>query len=102
MDINTFTQRSQQAILGARDAAATRTHQYVQPVHLLDALLAQTDGTTRPLLAAVGVDAEQLIREADALAAKLPSASGPSVAATRMQVAASGPVISWSEEPNSA
>ena len=42
----------------------------VEPVHLLRALLAQSEGTTRPLLAAVGVDADQLIREADAVAAE--------------------------------
>jgi ATP-dependent Clp protease ATP-binding subunit ClpB len=51
MDINTFTQKSQEAIVTAREIAAQRNHQYVEPEHLLAALLSQTDGLVYPLLA---------------------------------------------------
>ena len=51
MDINHFTQKSQQAILAARDAAASRQHQQVHPAHLLEALLGQSDTIIYPLLA---------------------------------------------------
>jgi len=57
MDSNSFTQKSSQAILSARDIAAQRNHQYVQPEHLLAGLLAQTDGLTYPLLAKLGIHA---------------------------------------------
>jgi ATP-dependent Clp protease ATP-binding subunit ClpB len=76
-----LTTKSQEAVSAAVRTAGGAGNPNVEPIHLLRALLAQSDGTTRPLLAAVGVDADQLIREADALAAKLPSASGPSVGA---------------------
>jgi len=55
MDINTFTQKSQEAILQAREIAAQRNHQYVEPAHILAALLAQTDTIVYPLLAKLGV-----------------------------------------------
>jgi ATP-dependent Clp protease ATP-binding subunit ClpB len=54
MDINNFTQRSQEAILTAKSGAEQRNHQSVQPAHLLDALLAQTDGIVYPLLTKIG------------------------------------------------
>jgi len=76
-----MTTKSQEAVSAAVRTAGGAGNPNVEPIHLLRALLAQSDGTTRPLLAAVGVDADQLIREADAVAAKLPSASGPSVGA---------------------
>jgi ATP-dependent Clp protease ATP-binding subunit ClpB len=55
MDISSFTQRSQEAILAARNGAEQRNHQYVQPAHLVEALLAQTDGIVYPLLTKLGV-----------------------------------------------
>jgi ATP-dependent Clp protease ATP-binding subunit ClpB len=76
-----LTTKSQEAVSAAVRTAGGAGNPNVEPIHLLRALLAQGDGTTRPLLAAVGVDADQLIREADAVAARLPSASGPSVGA---------------------
>jgi ATP-dependent Clp protease ATP-binding subunit ClpB len=76
-----LTTKSQEAVSAAVRTAGGAGNPNVEPIHLLRALLAQSDGTTRPLLSAVGVDADQLIREADAVAAQLPSASGPSVGA---------------------
>jgi ATP-dependent Clp protease ATP-binding subunit ClpB len=78
MDINTFTQRSQQAILGARDAAAARNHQYVQPAHLLEALLAQTDGLVYPIMASIGTHATDVRGPLDAELASLPTVVGGS------------------------
>ena len=51
MELNQLTQKSQEAVLGARSAADTANHQYVDPVHLLSALLGQGDGLVYPLLA---------------------------------------------------
>ncbi len=55
MDINNFTQRSQEAILAARSTAERINNQYAQPEHLLEGLLAQTDGLLYPLLTKMGV-----------------------------------------------
>jgi ATP-dependent Clp protease ATP-binding subunit ClpB len=78
MDINTFTQRSQQAILHARDTAASRRHQYVQPEHLLDGLMAQTDGIVYPIMAALGVHATDIRGPLDGELASLPTVTGGS------------------------
>jgi ATP-dependent Clp protease ATP-binding subunit ClpB len=60
MDINAFTQKSQQAILAARQSAENRNHQAVQPFHLLDAMLGQTDTILYPLLGHLGIDPTSL------------------------------------------
>ena len=54
MDINNFTQKSQEAVLKARESAVEHDHQYVHPEHLLEGLLAQQDGIIYPILAKVG------------------------------------------------
>ncbi|MDJ0924253.1 MAG: ATP-dependent chaperone ClpB [Acidimicrobiia bacterium] len=56
MDINALTQKSQQAVLGARESAARRNHQAVHPLHLLDAMLGQTDTILYPLLGHLNVN----------------------------------------------
>jgi ATP-dependent Clp protease ATP-binding subunit ClpB len=76
-----FTTKSQEALSAAIRGAAAAGNPAVEPVHVLAALLAQPEGTTVPLLAAVGVDAAQLGREVAALVQRLPAATGASVAA---------------------
>jgi ATP-dependent Clp protease ATP-binding subunit ClpB len=60
VDIKNFTQKSQQAILAARDAATARQHQQVQPEHLLEAILGQSDTIIYPLLAKLGINPADL------------------------------------------
>jgi ATP-dependent Clp protease ATP-binding subunit ClpB len=60
MDINTFTQKAQQAVLTARDLAASRTNPYVEPQHLLAGLMAQTDGLIYPILAKLDIHATEI------------------------------------------
>src|SRR4051812_34322275 len=76
-----LTTKSQEAILDARHRASTAGHPYVEPIHLLLALLAQAGGTAAPLLSAVGASPDALQSRAQASLDLLPSASGPSVAA---------------------
>ena len=76
MDINRFTQRSQEAVLGARTAADTANHQYVEPLHLLVALLSEADGLVLPVLNGAGVNPTQLRQEATAGLAALPKVFG--------------------------
>ena len=54
MDAARFTQKSQQALVSARDAAVGANHQTVEPAHLLVALLEQPDTVALPLLARLG------------------------------------------------
>ncbi|GGM47414.1 chaperone protein ClpB [Longimycelium tulufanense] len=81
MDAFNPTTKTQQAISAAVQAATVAGNPDVGPTHLLGALLAQTDGVTAPLLSAVGADPAQVRTELDQLAARLPSATGATVAA---------------------
>ncbi|MCP3974607.1 MAG: ATP-dependent chaperone ClpB [bacterium] len=56
MDINNFTQKSQQAIFDARQAAGSLQHQEVHPGHLLKAIAGQPDTIVLPLFAKLGVN----------------------------------------------
>ena len=48
LDLSTFTTRGQQALAAAVQSAAAAGNPAVEPVHLLDALLSQSGGTTGP------------------------------------------------------
>ena len=76
-----LTTKAQEALSVAVRSAATAGHSAVESVHLMRALLAQTDGLTRPLLEAAGADAAAVGRDVDAALAALPSASGSTVSA---------------------
>jgi ATP-dependent Clp protease ATP-binding subunit ClpB len=80
MDAEKLTTRSQEAFSTAVRRAATAGHSQVEPVHLLLALLAQPDGTVRPLLAAAGADPAAITGAAEAMLNRLPAASGATVA----------------------
>jgi len=78
MDAHRFTTRSAEALQTAVRRAAADGNPQVEPVHLLQALLAARDGTTVPLLSAAGADPAAVRAGADALAARLPRAQGSS------------------------
>ncbi|MFD4674689.1 ATP-dependent chaperone ClpB [Lentzea sp. NPDC058450] len=81
MDAFNPTTKTQQAVSAAVQAATLNGNPDVGSVHLLSALLAQTDGLTAPLLSAVGADPEQVRKELEQLSRGLPSASGSTVSA---------------------
>ncbi|HHC09358.1 MAG TPA: ATP-dependent chaperone ClpB [Actinobacteria bacterium] len=76
MDINTFTQKSQEAILEAREIAAQRNHQYVEPEHLLAAILGQTETIVYPLLGKLGVHVTDVRTPLENLLDQLPKVYG--------------------------
>ncbi|MCT2586037.1 ATP-dependent chaperone ClpB [Actinophytocola gossypii] len=84
MDAFNPTTKTQQAISSAAQAATVAGNPDVKPVHLLGALLAQGDGLTAPLLAAVGADPGVVRKELDKLANALPSATGSTVSAPQL------------------
>ncbi len=67
MDLNKYTQKSQDAILDAQRLAGEYNHQAIEPAHLLLALLRQDDGVVPALVTKVagGVVAlqDELVRE---------------------------------------
>lgn len=74
-----FTTKSQEALGAAIQAATAAGHPQLEPVHLLEALLAQDGGVANGLLDAVGVDRAALARRVEGVRSALPSASGGSV-----------------------
>ncbi len=81
MDAERLTTRSQEAVSAAVRRAAAEGHPEVAPVHLLLALLDQSDGIAGPLLSAVGARPDQVRTRAEALLSALPRAQGSTVAA---------------------
>jgi ATP-dependent Clp protease ATP-binding subunit ClpB len=76
MKLDKFTVKAQEAISAAQDLARRQDHQAIEPEHLLQALLEQTDGIVVPLLQKVGTDPALVAdRVADALT-RLPKVSG--------------------------
>ncbi len=76
-----LTTRAQEALSVAVRSAATAGNSAVEPVHLMRALLAQTDGLAGPLLEAAGADSGAVRRDVEAAVAALPSAAGTTVSA---------------------
>ena len=76
-----LTTKAQEALSVAVRSAATAGNPSVEPMHLLRALLAQTEGLTASLLEAAGADPAAVRREVEAAAGALPAASGSTVAA---------------------
>ena len=76
MNIEKFTTKFQQAIAEAQSLAVGKDNQFIEPVHLLSALLNQQDGSVAPILTASGVNVAVLRNELNNELAKLPQVSG--------------------------
>ncbi|GAB3856701.1 ATP-dependent chaperone ClpB [Nocardioides maradonensis] len=74
-----FTTRAREAIEAANLAATSAGNSTLEPIHLLVALLLQSEGSAANVVAKAGVDAPTLVRAAVAERDKLPSASGATV-----------------------
>jgi len=72
MDLNRLTQKSQQAIAAAQDAATRAGHVEVDSLHLLLALLQQPDGLVPRLLDAMGTDVDRLTADVEAELRRIP------------------------------
>src|SRR3954468_11010367 len=76
-----LTTRSQEAIAAPQRLAVGRGQAALEPLHLLSALLEQTDGIAGPLLQAVGADPADVRAKTEAALRRMPSVSGSTVAA---------------------
>src|SRR5690349_5768048 len=83
-----LTTKSQEALAAAVQSAAGAGHPHVEPIHLLLALLGQSDGIARPLLQAAGADPDAIAGRAQSTLDRLPSATGATVAAPGLSRAA--------------
>src|SRR6266581_2508684 len=79
-----LTHKSQDALSTAVRRAAADGSPQVEPLHLLLALLEQADGTTAPLLRAVGADPALVAKQAEERLGRLPRARGATLSAPEM------------------
>ena len=66
----------QSALADAQSMALGKDHNFIEPVHLLSALLDQQGGSSRPLLQKAGVDLAGLAAGVAAAVDELPTVSG--------------------------
>ncbi len=78
MDLNRFTEKSQEAIREAQSLATRYSHQQIDTEHLLLALLEQERGLATSILNKADIPAETLKRRLEEELARLPKVSGPS------------------------
>jgi len=71
-----MTLKAQEALQQANDVAARHENQQLEPIHLLAALVAQTDGVVPPLLARLGIRSEALAQEIEREIGRLPKVQG--------------------------
>ncbi|MFC1507917.1 ATP-dependent chaperone ClpB [Pseudomonadota bacterium] len=76
MRLDRFTSKFQMAISDAQSLALGRDHQYIEPAHLMVALLNQDGSTIRPLLTMLNVDISQLRSSLAELLDRLPKVTG--------------------------
>ncbi|MDQ6567610.1 MAG: ATP-dependent chaperone ClpB, partial [Haemophilus parainfluenzae] len=76
MNIEKFTTKFQQALSEAQSLALGKDNQFIEPVHLLTALLNQQDGSIAPILTTSGVNVALLRNELNTELNKLPQVSG--------------------------
>ena len=77
MDLNRFTEKSQEALRNAQALATRRNHQSVDVEHLLAALCEETDGLTAALLSGSGIAPSAVRERVEQELNRIPQVSGP-------------------------
>ena len=75
MRADKFTTTLQEALGDAQSLAVTRDNPYIEPVHLLAAMLAQVDGP-KPLMGRAGVNVAKLQSAREDAMSRLPQVQG--------------------------
>jgi ATP-dependent Clp protease ATP-binding subunit ClpB len=86
MDLNRFTEKSQDALRGAQALATRRNHQGVDVEHLLAALLEEREGLAAALFAAAGVAPSAVRERVEQDLNRLPHISGPGAEAQQVYI----------------
>src|SRR5258708_18016820 len=71
-----MTVKAQETLQSAQEIAARHENQQIESIHLLAALVAQTDGVVPPLLARLGIRAESLSQDVEREIGRLPRVTG--------------------------
>ncbi len=79
MNLEKYTQKSQEALLAAQNLAQERQHQLLEPIHVLLALIQQPDGIVRAIVTTVAGGVQALRDELSADLDKRPRLHGPNL-----------------------
>ena len=96
MQFEKLTLKSQEAVQRSQAIASERSHNRVESVHLLAALLEQKEGTTAPILEKLGASIERIRQGVETSLGEFPRVSGP----TQAQLAPSAAAVldaAWSQ-----
>jgi len=74
--LDKLTTQFQQALADAQSLALANEHQYIEPLHLLAAIIGEADGAGRALLDRAGVQTTQLKKSVDQAIARIPQVTG--------------------------
>ena len=86
MDLNRFTQKSQEAVQAAQTLGIRHGHQEVDVIHLWVALLAQEDGLVPRVIERMDVNVPALTEAAAAALARIPCVSGSAMEVGKIYV----------------
>ncbi len=71
-----LTSKFQQALAEAQSQALGRDHQFIEPLHVMQAMLKQEGSSVRPLLEAAGINTNQIISRLGEALDRLPQVEG--------------------------
>ncbi|MDA0659622.1 MAG: ATP-dependent chaperone ClpB [Planctomycetota bacterium] len=74
-----LTIKAQEAVANAQSTASDNGHPQIEPLHLLSALISESEGIVPPLLQKIGVDARRLSSSVESEMKRLPQSSGGSL-----------------------
>jgi ATP-dependent Clp protease ATP-binding subunit ClpB len=83
MRFDKFTVKAQEAVTRAQELAQRHDHAEILPLHLLAALLAETDGVVAPLLQKVGAHVPRITELVNSELDRLPHATGTQIGMSR-------------------
>jgi ATP-dependent Clp protease ATP-binding subunit ClpB len=78
MNLNKYTQKAQEAVLAAQSLAEESNHSQIEPLHLLAALMRQTEGVVPQIVSRIGASRPQLNQRIEEALQNMPRAVGAS------------------------
>jgi ATP-dependent Clp protease ATP-binding subunit ClpB len=72
MSLNKLTSQFQNALAESQSLAIGQDNSFIEPIHLMSALLQQENGTVKPLLSKANVNLNQLTKNLDEAISRLP------------------------------
>ncbi|MDQ8039141.1 MAG: ATP-dependent chaperone ClpB [Rickettsiella sp.] len=73
MSLNKLTSQFQAALAESQSLAVGRDNAFIEPIHLMKALISQENGTVRPLLTKANVNSSELMKSLDEAIDRLPN-----------------------------